>query len=47
MEYDFKFQPMEYETDIPCVVMFEGCSMLLSDMHIMVKPGQVEARPDQ
>jgi len=46
LEYDFKFQAMEYETDIPCLVMSEGRSMLPSDMQIMVKPCQVEARPD-
>jgi len=46
LEYDFKFQAMEYETDIPCLVMSEGRSMLPSDMQIMVKPDQVEARPD-
>lgn len=46
LEYDFKFQAMEYETDIPCLIMSEGRSMLPSDMQIMVKPCQVEARPD-
>jgi len=46
LEYDFKFQAMEYDSDIPCLVMSEGRSMLPSDMQIMVKPYQVEARPD-
>jgi len=46
LEYDFKFQAMEYETDIPCLVMSEGRSMLPSDLQIMVKPSHVEARPD-
>jgi len=46
LEYDFKFQSMEYDTDIPCLVMSEGRSMLPSDMQIMIKPSQVEARPD-
>jgi len=46
LEYDFKFQAMEYDTDIPCLVMSEGRSMLPSDMQIMVKPSNVEARPD-
>jgi len=46
LEYDFKFQAMEYDTDIPCLVMSEGRSMLPSDLQIMVKPSQVEARPD-
>lgn len=46
LEYDFKFQAMEYQTDIPCLVMSEGRSMLPNDMQIMVKPSQVEARPD-
>ena len=27
-EYDFKYQKMEYDTDIPCLVMSEGRSML-------------------
>ena len=38
---------MEYEMDIPCLVMPEGRPMLPSDIQIMVKPSQVEARPDQ
>ena len=42
LEYDFKFQAM----DIPCLVMSKGQSMLPSDMQIMVKPSQVEARAD-
>eukprot|EP00092_Neocalanus_flemingeri_P023416 GFUD01025387.1.p1 GENE.GFUD01025387.1~~GFUD01025387.1.p1 ORF type:complete len:665 (+),score=258.42 GFUD01025387.1:184-1995(+) len=46
LEYDFQFQAMEYETDIPCLVMSEGRSMLPSDVQIMVKPSHVEARPD-
>ena len=24
LEYDFEFQKMEYETDVPCLVMSEG-----------------------
>jgi len=46
LEYDFKFQAMEYDTDIPCLVMSEGRSMLPSDLQIMIKPSQVPARPD-
>jgi len=46
LEYDFQFQSMEYETDIPCLIMSEGRSMLPCDMQIMLKPCHVEARPD-
>ena len=46
LEYDFQFQKLEYESDIPCLVMSEGRSMLPSDIQLMVKPGSVEARPD-
>ena len=46
LEYDFQFQKLEYDADIPCLVMSEGRSMLPSDIQLMVKPGSVEARPD-
>ena len=46
LEYDFRFQSMKYKTDIPCLVMFVGCSMMPSDMLSMVKPSQLEASPD-
>jgi len=46
LEYDFEFQKMEYETDVACLVMSEGRSMLPSDVQLMVKPEGVEARPD-
>ena len=44
LEYDFQFQKLEYESDIPCLVMSEGRSMLPSDIQLMVKPGSVEAK---
>lgn len=37
-EYDFKYQKMEYDMDIPCLVMSEGRSMLPSDVQLMLKP---------
>jgi len=37
-EYDFKFQKLEYDTDIPCLVLSEGRSMLPSDLQLMLKP---------
>ena len=46
LEYDFEFQKMEYETDVPCLVMSEGRSMLPSDIQLMMKPEGVEVRPD-
>ena len=46
LEYDFEFQKMEYETDVACLVMSEGRSMLPSDVQLMAKPEGVEVRPD-
>ena len=46
LEYDFEFQKMEYETDVPCLVMSEGRSMLPSDVQLMARPEGVEVRPD-
>jgi len=46
LEYDFEFQKMEYETDVACLVMSEGRSMLPSDVQLMTKPEGVEVRPD-
>ena len=37
---------MEYETDVPCLVMSEGRSMLPSDVQLMARPEGVEVRPD-
>jgi len=45
VEYDFKYQKMEYDCDVPCLVMSEGRSMLPSDTQLMVKPDCV-ASPD-
>jgi hypothetical protein len=36
-EYDFKYQKMEYDMDIPCLVLSEGRSMLPSDVQLMLK----------
>jgi len=44
-EYDFKYQKMEYDMDIPCLVMSEGRSMLPSDVQLMLKP-DCAATPD-
>lgn len=44
-EYDFKYQKMEYDMDIPCLVLSEGRSMLPSDIQLMLKP-DCEASPD-
>ena len=46
LEYDFQFQKLEYDTDIPCMVMSEGRSMLPSDIQLMVKPDVDEVRSD-
>ena len=46
LEYDFQYQKLEYDTDIPCLVMSEGRSMLPSDIQVMVKPDVAEVRPD-
>jgi len=46
LEYDFEFQKMEYDSDVPCLVMSEGRSMLPSDVQVMVKPDDVEVRQD-
>ena len=36
VEYDFKFHNMEYQTDVPCLVISEGRSILPSDVQLMV-----------
>jgi len=41
VEYDFKFHQMEYEADVPCLVLSEGRSMLPSDVQLMIKPSCV------
>ena len=46
LEYDFQFQKLEYDADIPCLVMSEGRSLLPSDVQLMVKPDPVEVRQD-
>jgi len=38
VEYDFKFHLMEYQADVPCLVLSEGRSMLPSDIQLMIKP---------
>jgi len=45
VDYDFKFQQMEFESDVACLVMSEGRSMLPSDSQLMVKPDCM-ASPD-
>ena len=37
---------MEYETDVACLVMSRGRSMLPSDVQLMASPEGVEVRPD-
>jgi len=37
VDYDFKYHTLEYETDIPVMVMSEGRSLLPSDFQLMVK----------
>ena len=46
LEYDFQFQTLEYDTDLPCLVMSEGRSLLPSDAAVLVQPKQ-EATPEQ
>jgi len=41
VEYDFKFHQMEYEADVPCLILSEGRSMLPQDIQLMIKPSCV------
>lgn len=38
VDYDFKYHSLEYETDIPVLVLSEGRSMLPADFQLRVKP---------
>jgi len=38
VDYDFGFHKLPFETDIPCLVLSEGRSMLPQDVQIMLKP---------
>lgn len=38
VDYDFKYHSLEYETDIPVLVLSEGRSMLPADFQLAVKP---------
>ena len=46
LEYDFQFQTLEYDTDLPCLVMSEGRSLLPSDAAVLVQPKE-EATAEQ
>lgn len=41
LPYDFKFYKMDFEVDIPCLVLSEGKSMLPSDFHIVLRSDDV------
>ena len=34
VDYDFKYHNLEYQTDIPVLVMSEGRSMLTADVQV-------------
>eukprot|EP00096_Caligus_rogercresseyi_P012514 TRINITY_DN5267_c0_g1_i1.p1 TRINITY_DN5267_c0_g1~~TRINITY_DN5267_c0_g1_i1.p1 ORF type:complete len:627 (-),score=197.35 TRINITY_DN5267_c0_g1_i1:48-1928(-) len=38
VEYNFNFYPMEFSTDVPCLILSEGRSILPSDVFIPLKP---------
>ncbi|KAM3960708.1 mini-chromosome maintenance complex-binding protein [Aphomia sociella] len=40
VEYDFKFYKMEFDSDIPVLILSEGKSLLPSDYHVSLKPEQ-------
>jgi len=46
VDYDFKYHNLEYQTDIPVLVMSEGRSMLTADVQVMVKPEENSPSPD-
>ncbi len=37
LEYDFKYHQLPYDTDIPCLVLSEGRSLLPHDVQLMMK----------
>ena len=41
IEYNFNFHKLDFATDIPCLVMSEGRSMLPSDSQVMLRPKEV------
>ncbi|GBP15443.1 Mini-chromosome maintenance complex-binding protein [Eumeta japonica] len=38
VEYDFKYYKMEFDTDIPVLILSEGKSLLPSDFHVPLRP---------
>ena len=38
LDYDFGFHNLAFDTDIPCLVISEGRSMLPNDVQVMLKP---------
>ncbi len=38
LEYDFQYHQIEFQTDVPCLIMSEGRSMLPSDCQVMLRP---------
>ena len=38
LDYDFGFHNLAFDTDIPCLVLSEGRSMLPNDVQVMLKP---------
>jgi hypothetical protein len=41
VEYDFNFNRLEFGTDVPCLVLSEGRSMLTCDSQVMIRPTEV------
>jgi hypothetical protein len=44
VNYDFSYHPLAFETDIQCLILSEGRSMLPQDVQVMLKP---ETNPTQ
>ena len=40
LEYDFQYHQLEFPSDVPCLVVSEGRSMLPSDCQVMLRPSE-------
>lgn len=41
LHYDFKFYPLEFDCDIPFLILSEGKSMIPSDVHVILQPDEM------
>lgn len=41
LHYDFKFYPLEFDCDIPFLILSEGKSMIPSDVHVVLQPDEM------